>query len=552
MLISRRTLLIAASLTAAPSPAWTRTLARGAFTHGIASGDPTADAIILWTRFAPAGQSSRIAWEISDDESFTNIAARGQADAAARNDYCVKIDVRGLEAGRRYFYRFLSASGPSVTGRTLTAPASGDTPLTIALFSCSNKPFGYFHAYADAAADESIDLAIHVGDYIYEYPRNDYPSAADAIAARAVEPAHETVTLMDYYQRHQSYHLDPDLQELRRLKPLCAVWDDHDIANDSTRTGAQNHQLATEGAYSERVAAASKAFFDWMPIRRAEAGDVRLYRSFDWGDLARILLLDTRIIGRDRQLDYRTTLTPALNAGGDPSVAIAAFRQMLDDPGRTLMGAEQERWFADALAQSKSHGHAWQIVAQQVVMQEIMLPPTLSRFMAPTLNALTRQYVNMGQMTTSVGLPWNLDSWGGYPAARTRFLNACAAHAANAIVLGGDSHNCWVGALSAPEDATRRAALEFAGGSVTSPGFERALSAAPPGAREAAIISANAHMAFCDLTNRGYGVLRFTRSACAAEWRAMGDVRAAQRGPTTTSRLHAAAGAAGADGWTAA
>jgi alkaline phosphatase D len=549
MFVSRRTLLIGASLAATPLPAWAQSLSRGSFTHGVASGDPTADGVILWTRFAPETGGARIAWEISEDENFANVAQRGEANAEAANDYCVKIDVGALASGRRYFYRFLSASGPSVTGRTLTAPRDGDAPLTIALFSCANKPFGYFHAYADAAADERIDLAVHVGDYIYEYEVGDYPSRGDAVADRLIEPHGETVTLADYSARYASYHLDPDLLELRRLKPLCVVWDDHEIANDASRTGAQNHQNV-EGAYLDRIAAASKAYFDWMPIRRPDQSGPRLYRSLDWGNLARIILLDTRFIGRDRQLDYRDTLAPVVMLGGDLPAAIAEFRQSLDDPNRTLMGAEQEAWFADALAQSKSRGQTWQIVAQQVVMEEIALPPTLNRFIDPNIGGLTRRYVQMGQMASAADLPWNLDSWGGYPAARTRFLNACAANAANAVVLGGDSHNCWVGKLAAPEDASRVAALEFAGGSVTSPGFERPLSAGAAGEREAAITGANPSMAFCDLSNRGYAVLRFTREACDAEWRAVSDVRVSQRGPTTASRMRASAGAAGPQAWT--
>ncbi|MDX2274425.1 MAG: alkaline phosphatase D family protein [Hyphomonadaceae bacterium] len=550
MLLNRRTLLLSASLAAAPLPAWARNLARGAFTHGVASGDPTADSVILWTRFAPEGRDNRIAWELADDENFTQISKRGHAEAEASSDYCVKVDVRGLAAGRKYFYRFLSASGPSVTGRTLTAPSEGDTQLTIALFSCSNKPFGYFHAYADAAADESIDLAVHVGDYIYEYPRGDYPGDDDAVPGRVIEPANEIVALNDYNQRYASYHLDPDLLELRRLKPLCVVWDDHEITNDTTRTGAQNHQVATEGTWEDRVAAATKAYFDWMPIRRPERRGVRLYRQLDWGNLARIVLLDTRLIGRDRQLDYRNTIAPVVMSGGDIPAAIAAFRQQLDDPNRTLLGAEQESWFAQTLAQSKARGQAWQIVAQQIVMQDTAIPAGVSPFVDPNLPAMARQYVMMGQMASSVGLPINLDAWAGYPVARARFLQACAANAANAVVLGGDSHNCWVGNLRAPDDAARVAALEFAGGSVTSPGLERVLSAGQPGQAEAVVVAANRDMTYCDLAKRGYAKLRFTRQACDAEWRTVSDIRAAERGPVAATRFNAAAGASGPQAWT--
>lgn len=548
MFVSRRSLLIGASLAAAPIPAWARTLSRGNFTHGVASGDPLPDRVILWTRFVPDG-GSRIGWEIADDEAFTHIVARGQASARAVSDYCVKIDAGGLAPGRRYFYRFVSGSGPSVTGRTRTAPQGGADSLTIALFSCSNKPFGYFHAYADAAADDSIDLAVHVGDYIYEYQRGSYPSEADAVAGRTIEPATEIVTLADYYQRYGAYHLDSDLLELRRLKPLCVVWDDHELTNDTSREGAQNHQPDTEGSFTDRMAAASKAYFDWMPIRRPEQRGVRLHRALDWGDLAHIVLLDTRLIGRDRQLDYRATLGPVMASGGDIGAAIAAFRGPLNDPNRTLLGHEQESWLADTLAQSKSRGQSWQIVAQQIVMAEVGAPQGLSRLLDPNLSAMARQFVSGGEMVSAAGMPWNLDAWGGYPAARTRFLNTCAANAANTIVLGGDSHNCWIANLPAPEAQSRLAAVEFAGGSVTSPGFERALSAAQPGERESLLRGGNPQLAWCDVTNRGYGVLRFTRDACAAEWRAVSSVREATRTAPSVTRLTTAASATGPQPW---
>jgi alkaline phosphatase D len=550
MLLTRRSLLAAASLAATPFPAWARNLSRGAFTHGVASGDPLSERVILWTRFVGAG--GRIAWEIADDEGFARVTARGHALARAANDFCVKIDASGLAPGRRYFYRFLSASGPSPTGRTLTAPDAGVDRLTIALFSCANMPFGYFHAYGHAATREEIDLALHVGDYIYEYERGVYPNLADTIAGRTIEPETETVTLAQYYRRYASYHTDADLLELRRLKPLSAVWDDHELANDTWREGAQNHQQA-EGAFIDRIAAASKAYFDWMPLRRPEPRGARLHRYLDWGDLARILLLDTRLHGRDRQIDYRSTLMPHLAQGGvEAASAVAAFRRdVLDDPSRTLLGAEQEAWLDSGLAQSKRRDQVWQIIAQQVVMGEQIAPAGLTRLLPSDVSSAARQWFTAGETVSALGLPWNLDSWGGYPAARARLLNACAANAANAIVLGGDSHNCWVNNLLAPDAPSRLAALEFAGGSVSSPGFERSLSNAQPGEREHMLRAANSHLAWCDLTHRGYGALTFTREQCAAEWRAFADVRSATAGMPMATPMIALAGAYGPQPWAA-
>lgn len=551
MMLSRRSLLTAASLAALPAPAYARNLSRGVFTHGVASGDPMPDSVVLWTRFAHAGDG-RIGWEVAEDEAFATIAQRGEAQARFANDFCVKVEAGGLAPGRPYFYRFLSASGPSLTGRTLTAPREGAARLKLALFSCSNFPFGYFHAYGHAAARDDIDLAVHVGDYIYEYARGWYPSEADTVPGRLIEPLSEIVRLPDYYQRYATYHTDPDLLELRRLKPLTAVWDDHELTNDVWREGAQNHQPETEGAFADRIAAASKAYFDWMPIRRLDPRGARLYRSLEWGELARIILLDTRYIGRDRQLSYAATLAPRLAEGGaDAAALVAEFRRtLLDDPNRTLLGRAQEDWLGGELAASKQRGQTWQILAQQVVMGEQVAAQGITRLLPDDVSAGSRQWFAAGERMSALGLPWNLDSWGGYQAARTRLLEACANSASNAIVLGGDSHNCWVNNLATAGAPGRLAALEFAGGSVSSPGFERTLSNAQPGEREALMRGANASLAFCDLTNRGYSALTFTPAACEAEWLAFADVRSPVAGEPIVTRLSAAAGAAGPGAWT--
>lgn len=550
MSISRRHLLGAAALAPAAftGVAWARDLSRGDFTHGVASGDPLADAVVIWTRFVGAGDG-RIGWEIAEDEGFTRVAHRGQTIASATSDYCAKVDVRGLQPNRTYFYRFLSASGPSMTGQTRTAPRRGGDSLSVALFSCANYPYGFFHAYGHAAQRDDIDLVLHVGDYIYEYGRGEYPNDNDQVPGRLVEPATEIIHLQDYNRRYQQYHTDANLLELRRRKPISCVWDDHEFCNDTWREGAQNHQ-ASEGAFSDRVAAASKAYFDWMPIRRPDRSGPRVYRSLDWGDLARILLLDTRLIGRDRQIDYRTTLMPRLaQGGGDAAAVVAEFRRtILDDPNRTMMGAAQEQWFARTLQRSKSRGQTWQIVAQQVVMGDQIAAAGMSRLLPADAPAFVRQTVAGGEQAGRLGLPWNLDSWGGYEAARTRLLSACTEHANNAIVLGGDSHNCWLNNLPAPSGG-RLAAVEFAGGSVSSPGFERALTGAQPGERESVMRSGNPNLAWCDLTNRGYGKLTFTPSACNSEWIALSDVRSEATPATTITRFSSAAGAAGPSAW---
>jgi alkaline phosphatase D len=548
MQLARRRLLIAGATAALPRAAWAQSLASGQFTHGVASGDPLPDGVVLWTRFT--GGDGRIAWEVAEDDAFTRIAQRGEAQASAASDFCVKVDARGLAPGRVYYYRFLSGAGPSLTGRTRTAPAHAQS-LTVGLVSCANYGFGYFHAYGHLARRDDIELVLHTGDYIYEYGLGEYPNAAQTIAGRAFDPGHEIVSLDDYYARYRQYHTDPDLLALRQAKPLSAVWDDHEISNDASSTGAQNHQ-GNEGAYVDRVAAAAKAYFDWMPIRRPNPNSARLYRSLDWGDLARILLIDTRQIGRVRQLDYRRALGLRLLSDGDGAAAAAEeFRRtQLADPSRTLLGTEQERWLANEFAASRDRGQTWQVVAQQIAMGEQLVGAGAAGFVPATAHSNTRRYVTVGERLGRMNMPWNLDAWDGYPAARARFLEACVAHGANVAVLGGDSHNTWLNNLGAPAGG-RLAAIEFAGASVTSPGLEAAMSNAPPGGRETMMRDKNPHLAWCDISNRGYGVLRFTRTACESEWVAFTDVRSPEAGAPVITRINAeASAAAGPGGWT--
>ncbi len=543
MNIPRRSLLLATPLAAAPRAAWPQSLSAGAFTHGVASGDPLQNGVIIWTRFTGA----EAAWEIAEDESFERVVQRGRAGASLSNDFCIKVDVRGLAPGRRYYYRFLGARGASPTGVTQTAPAGEVQSLRAALFSCANMPYGYFHAYAHAAARDDINIVLHAGDYIYETPRGRYPTEAEAVAGRAIEPIRETVTLNDYYQRYASYHTDAALLELRRTKPIAAVWDDHELVDNAWREGALHHNERYEGAYADRIAAAAKAYFDWMPIRAP--GGLRIYRHIDWGNLARIILLDARQFGRDQQIDYRRAFAPRLAQGGADAVsAVASFRrEVLDDPSRTMLGQAQEEWFNQTLAASKARGQRWQIIVQQVVMGAQAAPSDITRLLPAGVSSNTRRWFAAGEQASGLGLPWNLDAWDGYPAARERFLEACAHHRANALVLGGDSHNCWANNL---ERDGRRAAIEFSGGSVTSPGVERPLTNAAPGEREAALRGANPHLAWCDLTHRGYAALTFSHAGCETEWRAFSDVRSPRAGAAQTTRLQAAASnAAGPGAW---
>lgn len=552
--INRRAILGATALAgfAPAGGAWaeTRGLSPGVFTHSVASGDPLRDRVMLWTRFAtPDGSVGRLAWEVAEDEAFTKVAARGAASASPLDDYCAKVDAKGLKPDGRYFYRFLSASGPSPVGRTRTAPAAGKAPFTLALFSCSNLPFGYFNAYAHAAAREDIDLCVHVGDYIYEYGRGTYPAAAEVVRGPALEPATEIVRLADYYQRYATYRADPDLQELHRLKPFATVWDDHELANDAWWTGAQNHQPDSEGAWVDRRAAAFKAYADWMPIRTSRAEPFRIYRSLDWGETASLLLLDTRLIGREQPLNWQAAIAPVL-AEGEAAVAraVGALAQgPLADPKRTLLGAKQEAWLTAELARAKARGAAWAVLAQQVIFGRLLGSGGAGALLPDDASEGTRRFVGLSGQLGQAGLEFNLDAWGGYPAARARLIGAAQGFGPNVSILAGDSHNCWLNDIPGQGGV---AAVEFAGGSVASPGLERTLSKAAEGAREALVQGANAGLRFADLTHRGYGVLRYTPARLEAEWIAMGPP--AQRSPAPKQVTRFAVEAGAAKGWQAA
>jgi len=523
-------------------------LSQGMFTHGVASGDPLTNRVILWTRFAtPDGSIGRLGWELAEDEAFSRVAARGEVTASPFNDYCAKVDAGGLAPGRPFFYRFLSASGASPIGRTRTAPAGGTAPLTLALFSCSNLPFGYFNAYANAAAREDVDLCVHVGDYIYEYARGTYPSEAQTVRGW-LEPAGEIVRLGDYYARYRSYRADPDLQELHRVKPFATVWDDHELTNNTWWEGAQNHQPDTEGSWAERRVAAFKAYSDWMPIRTFPSEPLRIYRTLDWGQTASILLLDARLIGRDEQLDWQAAIG-VTTQDGSPAVrkAINALASgPLADPRRSLLGAKQEAWLARQLLRAKARGAAWSILAQQVVMARQMGAADAARLLPDDASEGSRRFVHLSGELGAAGLEWNLDAWGGYPAARARLMQSLAGFGPQVSVLAGDSHNAWLSDLANAQGGL--AGVEFAGGSVSSPGFERTLSKAAPGEREAIMRAANPTLKFADITHRGYGVLRYTPAQLQAEWVAMGPEAVRSDRAAKTTRLIAAPNSG--QGWT--
>ena len=498
------------------------------FTHGVASGEPAARQVLLWTRYlAPGDDAPMVRFEVSESEAFGKVIGGGEVRAERASDGCAKAVATGLEPGRWYFYRFVAPDGAfSPTGRTRTLPEGRTERFRAAVFSCANLPFGWFNAYAHAADAGDFDAVLHLGDYYYEYKRGVYPSLKQALAGRVLLPEHEAVLLADYRLRHADYRADPDLQRLFRMFPWIMVWDDHETANDSWRGGAENHDPASEETWEARKRAAVTAYREWLPVSDAS------WAAYEIGDLATLYRLETRLTARDEPFDL-DTLTKGTPAQID--AALAAFRDGgWRDPRRTLLGSEQEAWLGAGLAASQRAGKPWQVLAQQIVMGELKLPAGIAAGMgADTPDYLRRRIAN-AVAASHVGLPFNMDAWDGYPAARERLLASARAADANLIVLAGDSHNAWANHLTS---AGAPAGVELAGTSVTSPGAENSLYWLDPARLAADTVAANPGLTWCDTAHRGYLALELTPARATGEYRLLDTIRARSTRLAATRRL---------------
>ncbi|MEZ5938425.1 MAG: alkaline phosphatase D family protein [Hyphomonadaceae bacterium] len=559
--ISRRTalslgaMLSASACTTAASPGLGRLGSaapdrkNGVFTHGVASGDPFPESVVLWTRFVPAdGGRANLGWEVAEDEAFERIVAAGETAAGPDTDYCAKTIAGTLKPGARYWYRFNSLSGVSIAGRTRTAPARDhQADLTLALFACSNLPTGWFNAYAHAACDPDIDLCVHVGDYFYEYAMDRY--GADALPGRTVDPF-ECVTLPQYYSRYATYRSDPDLQELHRQKPWVMTWDDHDFANDAWMGGAQNHQPETEGPWETRKAAAIKAFRDWTPTRASSSKVGLLHRTLSWGRLADLIVLDSRMVGRTNQMDWRPVLFPALDQSDDAFSRIAwdYYNGPMSDPRRTILGADQEAWFADRLGDSAARDIPWQIVIEGSVLGAAVAPPDSDETLAQTASEGERKMAHMRARLGAAGLPYDLPLWCGYPEARRRFLDICARHGRNVLALGGETHAGWAFNLPGGKDG-RPACVEAAAFAVASSGKARG-GALIKGERESAYRASSPEIGWCNLAECGYTRIHVTETQSAADWIGFNDLTNRDCPPTSVERtVSEATQAHGASAW---
>jgi alkaline phosphatase D len=404
----------------------------------------------------------------------------------------------------------------------------------MAVFSCSNFGFGWFNAYGHAVEANDVDLAVHLGDYLYEYAKGSYPSAEQTNPDRILAPANEIVALTDYRLRYATYRADPDLQRLHQVLPMIAVWDDHESANDSWTGGAENHQPETEGDWQVRKAAAKQAYREWLPVADTA------YSAYQVGSLATLFRLDTRLEGRDQQF----RLEQVMESAKDPQALMAALGKFRDgawaDPDRQLLGEAQEAWLAEALAKSARGGTQWQVLLQQVLMGNLRTPKNFADQLGG-LPDFVRQRLAAAAAASEAGLPSNMDAWDGYPAARARVFKAALDANANLVVLAGDTHNAW--AFDLAHEGTP-VGVELGGNSVSSPGFETYLTFVKPDTLAAALVAENEQLKWADTAQRGYMMVELTPARATTEYRFVAGIRQRSTRLAGTKRLVSEKGSA--------
>lgn len=505
MALSRRRFLqvTGASAMAWPVAARAQTTSHNAFAHGVASGDPLPDAVMIWTRVSPrAGTDPRavvVRWRVTTDGPRPTVVRSGTVTTSDQRDFTVKVDVRGLQPGRTYTYGFDAEGQTSVIGRTRTLPAA-PSRARLAAVSCANFEGGYFNVYAALAARTDLDAILHLGDYIYEFRAGYY---GDPRLGRTPDPLHEAITLQDYRRRYAGYRLDPDLQEVHRVHPFIAVWDDHELADNAWSGGALGHDPALrEGNWGIRRAAAATAYREWLPVRDVPGEAFRLYRSFRLGQLATIAMLDTRSA---RSVQVESTDTAGLARAS-----------------RRMLGIAQEQWLYNTIKTGAQEGVVWSLIGQQVMFSPLTPP---GRF---------------------VQMP---DSWDGYQAERGRVRDFFAS-TKNCVLLGGDMHSSW--AFDVPpnpwsgytaDTGAGSVAVEFITPAISSAGYftEAQIRTLVPG-----LIASLPHLKYLEGSTRGYLLLDLTRERLQASFHYVSDLtrrsRVERAGPSFivtagTSRL---------------
>ncbi|MCW2766030.1 MAG: Alkaline phosphatase [Nocardioides sp.] len=506
------------------------------FRHGVASGDPLPHGVLIWTRVTPTPASTpgsghgppvRVRWEVATDERFRNVVRRGVFATGPSRDHTVKADVTGLEPATWYHYRFRLDGVTSRVGRTRTAPAHDATPdhLRFGVVSCANWQAGYFTAYRGLARRDDLHAVVHLGDYLYEYCPGEYGYGTSDTNIRRHQPRHEMVSLADYRERHAQYKSDPDLQDLHAKYPWIVTWDDHEVANDAFRNGAENHDSG-EGPYRPRRARAHRAYDEWMPARldgTAALGDGdRLYRRLRFGKLAELSMLDLRS-HRDKQV---STQLPAPAPQPVPEVS---------DPDRTITGRRQLQWLKDSLGRDRPQ---WKIVGNPVMIAPLALQGLPDDLVAP-VNAVL-------EVLPDDGFPINVDQWDGYTDDRREVFAHIRNHQiTDALFLTGDIHSAWASEL--PYDASTypvgdSAGVEFVCTSVTSNNLKDQLGtpahSAPNLLVEQVLLANNRHIKYLNFDDHGFSVLDITAKRAQMDWFVIGD-RADRHTPITWTASYA-------------
>lgn len=498
--------------------------ALGTFPHGVASGDPLPDRVMLWTRLTTGSERAEVGWRVATDPALRDVVCQGKASADRERDWTVKVDVDGLAAGRTYYYGFTDAATGlhSLTGRTRTAPAGRTDRVRIALVSCSNYSGGYFNPYARLGDRNDLDLIVHVGDYLYE------SASGSSLPDRTHEPQgsdgrpRELVALTDYRARYAQYRLDPDLRAAHQQHPWAVVWDDHESCNDAWQDGAPQHDPATEGEWEVRKQAAVRAYAEWLPIRLPDPADpVRIWRQLPYGDLVDLVMIDTRLYGRNRPG------TPtAITDGGS------------DDPARSMLGPVQYDFVTGSLAASAERGTRWRLVGNQTMISPHSNNPADGPPI-PYLPDGADEVVDLRQGGGNEGS----DNWGAYRVERDRLIDFLRAEGIdNTVVLTGDIHTAWgcdvVKDPAKPYDPLTdtgynrvtgdgSAAVEIVCTSVTSNNLQETLmSDEAVAVVNAAIIAANQNVQHTDQSGHGYCLLDVTPQRVLAEWWETGTARA--------------------------
>ena len=484
------------------------------FVHGVASGDPLPTAVVIWTRVTPTAASTpasgvgpdvTVRWQVASDNRFTHVVRSGSVRTGTTHDHTVKVDVTGLSADHTYYYRFALGSAWSPVARTRTAPAATASPshMRFGIVSCANLQAGWFSAYRHLADRDDLHAVIHLGDYIYEYGPGEYGYGQSDRDIRRHVPAHEILTLADYRQRHAQYKQDPDLQRLHNKYAIIATWDDHEVADDSYKDGAANHN-AGEGDYHVRRAAAYQAYDEWMPVRISGTAAVddgtQIYRRLQFGDLVELNMLDLRQY-RDKQVAVQV----------DPATA---------DPDRTITGRAQLDWLKDSLVRQVSQ---WKLVGNPVMIAPVTFGGVPSELLRPINDT--------ANLVPTDGEPYNVDQWDGYTDDRRElFAHLRDNGVTDTVFVTGDIHSGW--ACDLPADkvtyATTRnsVAVEFVGTSITSNNLCD-ITGTPPRTTSVAVEEVlkanNPHIKYIDFDDHGFSVIDITAKRAQMDWFVIGD-----------------------------